>query len=282
MILKALLNIPAYRSAFTNLVSLLRQHRELTLEMTKRELTDRYAGQVLGTLWVLMHPLLLMGVYVFVFVAVMKIKIEGEGTFTLPRDYTAYLLSGLTVWLACQECLTKSATSISSQANLVKQVVFPIEILPVRSVLSTAVTQLVSMSFLLIYLLIRYQALPWTVLLLPVLLFFQVIQFIGLGMMLASVGVYLRDVKDVVTVFGVVNMYLMPVIYLPAMAPGPFKPILYINPFSYMIWCYQDAWYFGRFEHWYAWIVYPLFSLFMFMAGYRVFRRVRIFFGNVL
>ena len=211
---------------------------------------------------------------------VFQLKIGG--TFELPRDYTTYLLSGLTVWITCQECLSKSATSISGQADLVKQVVFPIEILPVRTVFSSVITQVVSMTVLLVYLLIRYQSVPWTIALLPVLFFFQVIQLIGLGMLLGAVGVYLRDLKELVTVFALVNMYLMPVFYLPAYVPPSFKPILYINPFSYMIWCYQDAWYFGRFEHWYAWIVFPLFSLFVFMAGYRVFRRLRVSFGNVL
>ena len=280
MILKALANIAAYKNAFAELVGLMRRHRELTFSMTKRELTDRYAGQVLGTIWIFAHPLVLMGVYLFVFAVVFRMKIGG--TYALPRDYTTYLLSGLTVWLTCQECLAKSTTSISSQANLVKQVVFPIEILPVRTVFSTVITQVVSMTILMIYMLIRYQSLPWTVVLLPVLLFLQVIQLIGLGMMLGSVGVYLRDLKDLVTVFALVNMYLMPVFYLPEYVPRLFKVILYINPFSYMIWCYQDAWYFGRFEHWYAWIVFPLFSIFTFMAGYRVFRRLRVFFGNVL
>jgi len=235
---------------------------------------------VLGLFWVFMHPLVLMGVYLFVFAVVFKMKIGG--TYDLPRDYTTYLLSGLTVWLTCQECLSKSTTAVSSQASLVKQVVFPIEILPVRTVFSTIITQLVSMTVLLIYLLIRYHFVPWTLVLLPVLLFFQVIQLIGLGMLLGSIGVYLRDLKELVTVYALVNMYLMPIFYLPAYVPKLFKPILYINPFSYMIWCYQDAWYFGRFEHWYAWILFPLFSIFVFMAGYRAFRRLRVFFGNVL
>jgi lipopolysaccharide transport system permease protein len=280
LILKTLFNYSAYKSAFGDLVKLLTEHRELIGAMTKRDLVERYAGQALGAIWVFAHPLVMMGVYLFVFGVVFKVRMGDS--FELPRDYVCYLLSGLTVWLGCQECLTKTTTAISSQASLVKQVVFPIEILPVRSVLSTFVTQMVSMLVLLVYLLIRYQSLPWTVVLLPLLMLLQIIQFIGLGMLLASVGVYLRDIKDFVVVFALANMYLMPVIYLPSAVPTMFRPILYLNPFSHMIWCYRDAWYFGRFENWASWIVYPLFSIFSFVAGYRVFRRLRVYFGNVL
>jgi lipopolysaccharide transport system permease protein len=278
--LKSLVNITAYRTALAELAGLLTRHRELTLAMTKRELTDRYAGSALGLLWVIAHPLILMGVYVFIFAVVFRIRVGG--TLALPRDYATYLLSGLTVWLVCQESLTRSATAISSQASLVKQVVFPIEILPVRCVLASLPAQLVSMSVLAVYLLVKYQALPWTVALTPVLLLFQMIMLTGLGMILAAVGAYLRDLKDLVQVFALVNMYLMPVVYLPAAVPGLFRPVLYANPFSHMIWCHQDAWYFGRFEHPWAWAVFPLFALLMFAGGYRVFRRMRTYFGNVL
>ena len=64
---------------------------------------------------------------------------------------------------------------------------------------------------------------------------------------------YFRDVKDFVQVFCIAGMYLMPVVYLPKMVPGVFRPLLNLNPFSYMVWCYQDACYFGRFEHPWAW-----------------------------
>ena len=105
---------------------------------------------------------------------------------------------------------------------------------------------------------------------------------IGVAYVLAAVGTYFRDLKDFVQVFCIAGMYLMPVVYLPTMVPRVFRPLLYLNPFSYMAWCYQDACYFGRFEHPWAWPVFLGGSLGMFYLGYRVFRKLKICFGSVL
>jgi lipopolysaccharide transport system permease protein len=66
------------------------------------------------------------------------------------------------------------------------------------------------------------------------------------------------------------------------MVPSILRPLLYINPFSYMVWCYQDALYFGRFEHWWAWPIFAGLSLAIFYVGYRVFRKLKVMFGDVL
>jgi lipopolysaccharide transport system permease protein len=258
----------------------LTRHRQLTWVMAKRELSDRYAGQALGLFWVIGHPLLLMGVYLFIFGYVFKVRIGG--TADLPLDYTTYLLSGLVPWLALQESLNKGPVTITGNANLVKQVVFPIEVLPVKTILATLAGELVSLATLIIYVLATHHRLPWTYVLLPVLLVFQIGITIGICFVLASVGVYFRDLKDVVQVFTVIGMYLLPVLYLPSMVPPLFRPYLYVNPFSYLIWCFQDACYFGRFEHPWAWLVVTAFWLGSLTVGFRIFKRLKPMFGNVL
>src|SRR5262249_56148510 len=91
-----------------------------------------------------------------------------------------------------------------------------------------------------------------------------------------------RDVKDLVQVFNTVGLYLVPVLYLPAFVPEACRPLLYINPFSYLVWCYQDAIYFGRFEHPWAWPLLVFLSVGVFIIGYRLFRKLKVMFGNVL
>jgi lipopolysaccharide transport system permease protein len=88
--------------------------------------------------------------------------------------------------------------------------------------------------------------------------------------------------KDVIQVFSITGVYLIPAFFLPEFVPRLFQPILYINPFSYLIWCYQDALYFGRFEHPWAWGVVFVLSLSVFTLGYRFFRKVKNVFGDVL
>ena len=258
---------------------ILRQRR-LIWAMAKREITDRYAGQMLGAVWAVGHPLILMAVYVFVFGYVFRTRIGG--TYDLPLDYTAYLLSGILPWLCIQESLNKAPTSVTANASLVKQVVFPTEVLPVKSVIASLVTQLVSLAILVIYVLASHGSLPLTYLLLPVALLIQVTQVIGLALMLAALGVYLRDLKDLVQVGTLVSMYLLPVFYLPAMVPSQFRPLLYLNPFTYTVWIYQDLCYFGRIEHPVAWVVASVLSLACFISGWLVFQRLKPMFGNAL
>lgn len=269
-------HVPALIEVF----KLLNRHRELMLELARRDISDRYAGQTLGLFWAVAHPLFLMGLYVFIFAFVFKAKVGG--TLEMPLDYTAYILSGLIPWMAFQECMNKSCTAITSNSGLVKQVVFPIEVLPVKGVLSSLLPQFVSLIILVIYVLSTAKHLPATYLLLPVLLTLQVLAMIGVAYFLSAIGTYFRDIKDFVQLFGTAGMYAMPIFYLPGWLPEIFKPLIYANPFSYLVWCYQDALYYGRIDHPWAWVVNGVLSLAVFTMGYRLFRKLKSGFGNAL
>jgi lipopolysaccharide transport system permease protein len=266
--------------AFRELVLLITRYRQLTLEMAKREISERYAGQFFGIFWTIGHPLIQMLVYVFIFAFVFRVKVGG--TVDMPLDYTTYLLAGLIPWIAFMESMSKASTVIVANKALVKQVVFPIEVLPVKGVIATLVTQFIFFCLLTLYVLISPGSLPLTYLMLPVLILVQTLGMIGVSYILSAVGVYFRDMKDLVQVFSVTGVYLMPTFYLPEAVPALFRPILYANPFSYMIWCYQDALYFGKFAHPYAWAVFAILGLGVFIFGYRVFRKLKVMFGNVL
>jgi lipopolysaccharide transport system permease protein len=262
------------------LASILWRHRELTWAMARRELSDRYAGQAFGVAWAIWHPVFMIGLYVFIFAVVFKQKVGGSRE--MPLDYIAYLLSGMVAWMSIQESMLKSCTAITSNSSLVKQVVFPLEILPVKGVLVSFVPQFVSLAMLVVYVLVTHGSLHATYALLPVLIFLQGMLMVGLAYILSAIGVYFRDAKDVVQLFATAGAYLVPVFYLPNWVPDLFKPVLYINPFSYVIWCYQDALYFGRFEHPWAWVVTTIFSVTTFVIGYRVFRKLKPALGNVI
>jgi lipopolysaccharide transport system permease protein len=138
------------------------------------------------------------------------------------------------------------------------------------------------LAMLVIYVLASHGIPPWTYLLLPLLVAVQVVGMIGLGYALAAIGVFFKDVKDLVQVFSVAGLYLTPALYLPEFVPATFRPILYLNPFSHLIWCYQDLLYFGRFEHPWSWIVFPGLSVASFIGGFRLFRAMKPVFGNAL
>ncbi|MBI5353118.1 MAG: ABC transporter permease [Chloroflexi bacterium] len=266
--------------AFRELFKIFRTHGRLIFELTRREITDRYAGQVFGIFWAIGHPLAMTLVYIFIFGFVFRMRTGG--TLDMPLNYTSYMLAGIIPWLVFQEVMAKSSTVIVSSANIVKQVIFPIEVLPIKTVLASLVTEIVFFFLLLIYTLIANHIIPWTFILFPVLVLFQTLTMIGVSYLFSSVGAYFRDLKDFVQIFVSVAFFILPILYLPESIPAAIRPILYINPISYMIWCYQDALYFGSFAHPWAWVVFGVGSLFVFVLGYRVFRKLKVMFGNVL
>lgn len=266
--------------AFQELISLLTKHRELTWELAKREIRERYSGQFFGTLWAIGHPLALTLVYIFIFAFVFRTRVGGS--LDMPLDYTSYMLAGLIPWLTFQESMGKASTAITANSHIVKQVIFPLEVLPVKSVLATLVSEIVFLALLIIYTLLTNHALPWTYVLLPILFVFQIFAMIGVSYLLSAIGAFFRDIKDVVQVFLSIAFFILPILYLPEAVPTTVRYILYLNPFSYMVWCFQDILYFGRFAHPWAWLVFGIMSLVLFVIGYRTFRKLKILFGDVL
>lgn len=267
-------------STTRQLYALVTRHRQLTWEMARREVADRYAGHVLGAVWSLAHPLVVIAVYLFIFAVVFKVRMGGSAE--LPMDYTVYILSGLIPWMAVSDALNRAPTAVLSSTSLVKQVVFPIEVLPAKTVLATLLPQAVQITILSAYVVYTYQSLPLTFALVPVLVVVQTAGLLGIAYALSAVSVYFRDLKDIVQMVTMIGAYLMPVFYLPNMVPELVRPLLYLNPGSYLVWCYQDAIYYGRFAHPWAWPVFIMGSLLALYLGARTFAALKPHFGNVL
>lgn len=256
------------------------RNRALARELIWRDLAGQYANQALGSLWVVVHPLSLLLIYIFVFVVVLKVKVPDDPA--MPRDYTSYILAGLVPWLAIAASLGRSSTALISQANLVKQVVFPIEVLPPVSVITSQIPMIISSIAIVLYLALGGQGVPLTIIFMPVVLAFLFLFLTGLSYFLAAITPFFRDLKDFVVVFITAGVYLIPAFYLPAWVPPLFKPVILLNPFSYPILVCQDMFYYGRFQHPKAWGVFIIMSVISYVLGYRVFRRIRPYIATVL
>jgi len=276
----SILNFSTNIWAFVELIKVFRLRGRLIYELARREIMDRYAGQVFGALWAIGHPLMLILIYVFIFGYVFTMRLEKS--LELPLSYTSYLLSGMIPWLVFSEVLGKASTLILNNANVVKQVVFPIEVFPIKMVLASLVTFLIFLVLLSVYTVAANGYIPWTYVFLPFLVVLQTVAMIGVSYLFSALGVYFRDLKDFVQIFTTVAFFVMPVLYLPEAVPAALRPLLYVNPFSYMVWSYQDALYFGAFRHPWAWFVFTAGSLITFILGYRTFRKLSPMFGNVL
>jgi lipopolysaccharide transport system permease protein len=259
--------------------TLLARHRRLALAMARRELTSRYAGQLMGSFWV-GHPLFLMGTFVFLFAVEFQTKLGGS--VEMPRDYTVYILSGLVPWLSILPVLTGGCMSILGNIGLVKQFNFEVEVLPFKDVLISLVFWVIGIAIIVVYTLATDQSLPWTFLMLPYLLAWHVVAMVGCAWLLSAITVFFRDLKDIINVLANLGVYMLPVVYLPQWVPEIFRPFIYANPFSYIIWVYQDVLYFGRFEHPAAWLWSTIFAVVAFTSGHRVFQRLRPLFGSAL
>jgi lipopolysaccharide transport system permease protein len=278
--LPAVLRLGGYVDALRELARTIRERRVLAVELAKRSLFGEHSGQALGAFWGLAQPLFLMLLYAFIFGVVFRVKVGG--TFELPREFTVYMLAGLVPWLAFQAALLRATSSIAGNANLVKQVVFDVSLLPLAAALAAIVPLVVGLAFLGVYTLGTDGGVPWTYVLLPVAVALQLGAMIGFSFALAAIGAFFPDVRELVQMFVIAAIFLMPIVYLPGSVPGAFDEIIYLNPFTYMVWCYQDLLYFGRFEHPWAWAVFAALSVVSLAAGYRLFRRVRPYFANVL
>jgi lipopolysaccharide transport system permease protein len=270
-----------YVGAIVELARLVVRDRVVTFELTKRELTAEHSGKALGTVWGIIQPLALLGIYALIYGIVFRTRIESV-VGGLPRNYTVYILSGLVPWFAFQFLMAKSATVIVGNAHLVKQVVFDVRQLPIATTLASSLALVLGLAFLALYTFFVYDSLPATYVLLPVLLVLQLLAMLGVAYFLAAVGVFFKDVRDIVQLSAIVLIFLLPIVYLPSQVPAAFDPILWLNPFSYMIWCWQDVHYFGSIEHRAAWFIFPAWTIFVLAGGFRVFRRLRPFFANVL
>ncbi len=259
------------------------RYRALILDLTRHDIKDRYAGEFFGVFWFIGQPLMLMGLYVFVFAYIFPARYPVS--VEMPGDFTTYILSGLIPWLAFSQAMSAAPTIVTKHGNLVKQVIFPIEVLVVKTVLSISVTQVITIAIMLIYMAIGGEGWPWTLVFLPLLFALQILAMIGICLLLAAVGVYIRDVKEVIQIFLTVGLFIAPIIYHPSLIERltpKFSWIIYANPFSHLVWCYRDLVYYGRVEAPWSWLIVITLSLTSFTFGYMAFTRLRIMFGDKL
>lgn len=266
--------MPIYETC--EFITLFLRYRNLIYALSKKELTDRYAGQMFGLFWIFVHPALVVSVYLFLFGFVLKSKIafEAEG-----MNYPIYLLSGLLPWLGFVEGMSRWPVSVTSKSSLVKQVVFPIEILPVINVIVPLFTQAIMMSLFITFASVM-SGLPVALYLLPFAVAVQVLQMLGLAYLMSAIGVYFKDLKDFVQVFTNLGVYLAPIVYMPGMLPAPVEPLVGFNPFTHIIRCYRDV--FDGTISIGSWSISLILGLTIFLLGWRTFRKTRPYFGSAL
>ena len=252
---------------------------ELILSLARRELVARYKGSLLGIVWAVVTPVVTIAIFTFIFAGIFGARFGSRGT---PWDYAIYLFCGLLPWTMFQETVQQSATTIVAHSNLVKRVVFPLETLPVAQALSSLGTQLFGTVALILASLIVHRQAPPTILWLPVLLIPQLLATLGAAWLVASLGVFLRDIAQGISLLLMAWMFLTPIIYPESIVPDRYRQFIEANPFTALIRSYRRIFLEGAAPDWPSLAYFSAFALILFVFGYWWFARTRKNFADVI
>lgn len=209
-------------------------YRVLIMALIKQDVIIRYKGSILGVLWAFFNPVFMLAVYTFVFSVVFKARwnvLPGESRF----EFALLLFTGLVLFNLFAECINRAPNLILQNSTYVKKVVFPLEILPLVALGAACFHALISIAVLLVFSLFVFGRPPLTVIEFPLLLIPLFGFCLGGSWLLASLGVYLRDVSHVVGVLVTAMMFLTPIFYPVSAVPEIYQSILYLNPLTFLV-----------------------------------------------
>lgn len=209
------------------------RHPSLLWQLTVRAIVGRYRGASLGLLWSVATPFLMLVVYAIAFGSVLQGRWQQPGGGN--ADFTLVLFVGLIVHGLFAECLVQAPHLVLGNPNLVKRVVFPLEILPWPMLFAALFNVAMNVLVLLALYAFRYGAPPWTVVLLPLVIAPLAILVLGVGWLLASLGVYFRDVNQITGVVATAMLFLSTAIVPVDAVPKMYQSLFYLNPLSYII-----------------------------------------------
>jgi len=254
--------------------------RSLIWQMTRRDVIGRYRGSVMGILWSLLNPILMLTVYTFVFSVVFQAR-WGEGSVS-KTEFAVILFVGMIIHALFAECVNRAPSLILSNVNYVKKVVFPLEILPWVAMGSALFHTAISVLVLLVAFALIHFYLNWTVIFLPPLLIPLVLFTMGVTWFLASIGVFLRDVGQTTGIITTVMMFLSPVFFPVSALPEAYRPLLQINPLTFMIEQARNILIWGKPPDWLGLGIYFVSSLLVAWLGLFWFQKTRKGFADVL
>lgn len=269
----------------TSLVALAKslwRSRQLIAQMTRRDVVGRYKGSAMGLAWSFFNPVFMLVVYTFVFSVIFKSRWSGAGADDSKTQFAVLLFVGMIVMNLFSDVLNRAPGLILSNVNYVKKVVFPLEILPVVAAAAALFHSLISLSVLLAAFLLFNGYLQWTLVLTPLVLLPLVILTTGLAWMLASLGVFLRDVGQFVVIVTTVLMFLSPVFYPMTAVPERFQSFIMANPLTFIIEQAREVLIWGHLPNWLGLGIYTLAATAIAWAGYAWFQKTRKGFADVL
>lgn len=254
---------------------------ELIKSLTRREISSRYKGSVLGILWALLNPLVMLIIYSFVFINVFNARWSSAG-LAAPPNFTLMLFVGTLVFGFFAEVLTRASTDIVTSPSLVKKLIFPLEtrafVLNLSALFHTAITFAI---FLCAFPFLK-GAPPWTAILFPLVLL--PLWFVNLGIywILSSLGVFMRDISQIIGHLTMMLMFLSPIFYPASALPERLRVFFNLNPLAFIIEQSRNVLVLGRQPDWLHLAIFLIGSILFAWLALNWFQRLRNGFADVL
>lgn len=259
---------------------LLWSYRELIFRFIQRDVSSRYRESFLGIVWSFVTPVLMLGIYTFVFGVIFKSR---WAQFTSSKaEFPMILFCGLTTYGIFADTITRAPHLIVGNVNYVKKVVFPLSIFPIISLGSSLVNAVISYSILIVGLSVFSDILQWTSLLLPLVLLPLLLLSLGLSWFFASLGVFIRDIGQILGITVQALLYLSPVFYPISSVPPSIRFLIEMNPLGGVIDNVRNVMIWGTMPNWNIFILWTIIGLIVSVFGYRWFERTRTGFADVL
>ena len=256
-------------------------YRDLIRQLTVREIEARYRGSFLGILWALINPLVLLAIYTFIFSVIFKARwgvAESQGIL----DFALTLFTGMTAFSVFNETVNRSSTVIVGSASYVKKVVFPLEVLPLSLLGASVFHSLISLGLVLVGLVITTGRLHPTLIYVPLVYLPLCVITLGLSWFVASLGVFIRDLGNIVGLATQILFFMTPILYPISIVPQSVAPVFTLNPLTYIIEDFRRVILWGGPPWWSRLGVVMLIAGVVFMAGYLWFMKTKAWFADVL
>ena len=249
--------------------------------MAQRQMARSYQGSYLGLLWAFLGPLLMVILLTLIFSELIGIKFrEVAGNSSL--NFGLYLYCGLLPFLTFSQALSQGVNIIRRNSGLVQGVVFPLEILPLTTIVASLVQNLFGLGALLVVLVAFGQQLHLTTLLLPLVLVPQLLFTLGLSYLVAVTGTYVPDIRETLRAVIRGTFFITPILWPAGRVPEEWSFLVDYNPLAVLVNAYRDLILEGELPGLESALWFSLFAAALFVVGLYVYNRVKHNFADLL
>jgi lipopolysaccharide transport system permease protein len=246
------------------------RYKKVLAATSQIELRQKYAGSLLGSVWIILYPLILLGIYLFLYLVIFKMRFPGYSEL----NYVVFVFSGLIPYLFLMESLGRGAVIIRENMHLLRNVIVPPELVVVRLVLVAMMGQVVSFAVLLALIALDGDF-TWRILFLPVVLLFAVAFLVGITFFVASLGAIFSDVSSIINLLLLFLLFVSPLAFQRSMVPANLQLIVDLNPLTYFFeafrWTLLNSYPASALRV----LVFPILSLAVYAAGTAFFRNFK-------